>query len=105
MNYGKYIHGIILCSIMSLCLLPPPILRYLYFLLILVPTQWWFFDGCFLTKLHEENKNADFVLMILQWFDEDITLKQSNAFTDIILCALLIISTLRIMIYYGVYEQ
>jgi len=73
--------------------------------LILVPIQWWFCDGCFLTKLHETEEEADFVLMILQWFDTDITLKQSNAFTDIILCALLIISTLRIMTYYGVYDR
>ena len=80
------LHHIVIIAVLVIPLLPMNILRYIFFIPIIIPTLWIIFGDCPLTMAHGKNdKNQNFTQEIYSNFIPNISRVQTNTLNTFIL--------------------
>ena len=105
MSLAYYLHMIIPIYIILMPFLPVKILKKIFYLPIILPLMWIIFGECPLNKLHKKQvENKDFIQSILSNLYPKISKRLSNNITTFILLLSVVLSALKIMIYYKIYK-
>ena len=99
-------HYLIPLFFISIPLFPVNILKYIFFIPIILPLLWIIYGNCPLTNLHKKTLNEPTFLhsLFLKIFPK-ITAKTSDYIITFILILIVILSSLKIMIKHGVYKE
>ena len=107
MNIYYFIHILILLYIILLPLTPIKYLKYIFITPVIIPLIWVIFKKCPLSDLHKDDtKKYDnkFFYSITKRIFPNINVEESYNIATLILLLSVIISSLRIMIYYNIYK-
>ena len=100
MSLLYYIHFLIPLSVIFMPLLPNKYLIYIFPYPIIFYFIWLIFDGCPLTKVSQKNMRdkENFILPLLKkYINKNITNKESNILTNIIITLSIIISSYKLL--------
>jgi len=104
-NIFHYIHYLIILFFISLPLYPVNILKYIYFVPIILPLLWIIYGNCPITDLDRKTNQSNFIHSLFLKVFPKITIKMSDHIITFILVLIVILSSLKIMIKNGVYKE
>ena len=108
MNIFYFIHLLILLFVILLPLTPIKYLKYIYFTPVVLPIVWVIFKKCPLNDMHKDDikkYNNKFFYSITKRVFPNINVEQSYNVATLLLLLSVIISSIRIMIYYKIYKK
>lgn len=104
-NIWYYLHLLIIIFNISIIFFPIKYLKYIFFIPAALPYIWLLCDGCPLGKLHDEYNKPNILHEIYLLFFPKIEEKTAMRLTYAILFSIILISSLRIINVYGVYDN
>lgn len=100
-----YLHSLIPLSIIFMPMLSVEKLKYVFILPILLPLIWIICGTCPLNKFHENESGKSFIQSIIKKFlNIDVTLSLTRNIITFGLLLSVIISALKIMLHYKIYN-
>ena len=91
-------HYLVTLFIVSMIFWPISILKYIYWLPIVLYMIWLIFGACPLTELTNGNKEESFLHEVYQKICPEISLKQSNDITYLLFVTIIIITSGRVIL-------
>ena len=105
-NIYFYLHLLIPIMLYSMVLWPSRILRYTFFLPLLLGINWVVFDGCFFTKYHQSHgKDGDLTQELLESVGVNISNKTAHRLNYIGLIIVIVLCAFKVMLHYKVFKK
>jgi hypothetical protein len=99
MKVLEFIHYGLMVFIVTMPLLPRPILRQVYFVPVIIPLLWVICGDCPLTMAHGRNENNDsFSQSIYKNLFPNITEEQTRSFNTLVLISSVYLSSRKLII-------
>lgn len=96
MSIFKFIHYLILLLLLSLPFMPIQILKYIYFIPLLLPTLWLITGKCPLSEAHKvRGDNASFTRSIYKNIFKNITEDQTSSLNTFLLVLIMVLVSTR----------